>query len=72
MSGDYKDTNPLANVTIAGWPGMLKGLSLSQDGAECYTAAVGVAFDGDALYLTGLANATEGGAWNGDLKMVLS
>ena len=60
----YKDTNPLANVTILGVLGGVSKISLNG------LAVPGSSFhyneSSKALTVTGLSNATRAGAWSKD------
>lgn len=60
----YKDTNPLANVTVLGVQGAVTNVSLNR------MAIPGSSFiyneSSKALTVTGLKNATSAGAWSKD------
>ena len=60
----YKDTNPLANVTVLGVQSAVTSVTLNG------LAVAGSSFKYDesskALTVTGLKNATSAGAWSND------
>ena len=68
VSGNYNDNIPLANVTIAGYSGQVK--SVSVNGATASKAQVRSGSD-NVLYITGLQDATSKGAYNSDLTIQL-
>lgn len=68
IKGHFNDNLPLANVTIAGATKAPKSVSVSIGGKMRDSSCVESTFDSGVLYLNGLANATQGGVWNGQGK----
>jgi len=66
VSGTWTDTNPLANVTVLGLSSQPANLTLNGN-----PVSSGVDFNSTsgALKVTGLNNATSGGAWSSDWVM---
>ena len=60
----YKDTNPLANVTVLGVQGAVKAVSLN--GMAVPSSSFIYNGPSKALTVTGLKNATSAGAWSKD------
>jgi alpha-glucosidase len=62
-TGTYTDTNPLANVTVLGVSAAPKSVSLNGE-----SLSNGIAFNktSGTLTISGLSNATSGGAWKSD------
>jgi len=66
ITGQYNDNLPLANVTIAGATKAPKSVSVTIAGQKQNSGSVMSRLDSGVLYLTGFANATQGGVWRGD------
>jgi alpha-glucosidase len=64
-TGTYPDTNPLANVTILGVPAAPKSVTLNGKSLSpiIFNETTG------SLSVTGLQNATSGGAWQSDWNL---
>ena len=62
--GLYKDTNPLANVTVLGVQDAVTTVSLN--GMAISGSSVNYDGSSKALTVTGLNNATSAGAWSED------
>ena len=60
----YKDTNPLANVTVLGVYDAVTSVSLN--GIAVRGSSVNYNESSKALTVTGLNNATSAGAWSKD------
>lgn len=60
----YKDTNPLANVTVLGVQDAVTNVSLN--GMAVPSSSINYNITSKALKVTGLNNATSGGAWSKD------
>lgn len=60
----YKDTNPLANVTVLGVQDAVTGVSLN--GITVPGSSVSYNESSKALTVTGLNNVTSAGAWSRD------
>ena len=60
----YKDTNPLANVTVLGVQNAVSNVSLN--GMAVLGSSVDYNASSKALIVTGLNNATNAGAWSED------
>ena len=60
----YKDTNPLANVTVLGVQDAVTNISLN--GMAVPGSSVKYNESSKALTVTGLNNATSAGAWSED------
>ena len=60
----YKDTNPLANVTVLGVQSAVTNVSLN--GAAVPDGSFNYNESSKALTVTGLRNATSKGAWSQD------
>ncbi len=60
----YKDTNTLANVTVLGVQGAVANVSLN--GMAVPGSSFNYNVSSKALTVTGLKNATSGGAWSKD------
>lgn len=71
VSGGYKETNSLANITIAGVSTVPKAVCVSSGNRVQNSRAVKTSTDGNALYITGLESVTRDGAWNDDLIVSL-
>jgi len=72
VSGDYQDGIPLANITIAGMKWKPQRVSVESGGESCNTQRARLSCDdGDVLRITGLEQATHGGAWKGNLIVKL-
>ncbi|KAF2168529.1 glycoside hydrolase family 31 protein [Zasmidium cellare ATCC 36951] len=72
INGTYKSSPPLANVTLAGVPGHLTGLSLTISGQPCEVGEVAVDPGDGVLRISGLEEFTPEGAWEGEMVMKLS
>lgn len=70
MNGTYMDGNPLANVTITGINCHPKSISINCGGQKS-SAGVQWHLQGGAVYITGLEEATKGGAWSNELTISL-
>ena len=66
MSGSYKDTHPLANVTVMGVASKPKSVSLNGKAISS-----GVSYDSSSkvLSLKGLQSLTGSGAWAAEWKL---
>jgi len=62
-SGTWKDTNPLANVTVLGLSSQPSNVTLND---SPLTSGVDFNSTSGVLKITGLNNATSGGAWSSD------
>ncbi|TKA74673.1 hypothetical protein B0A55_04709 [Friedmanniomyces simplex] len=72
VSGDYHDGIPLANITIAGISSRPHQVSVNSGGKSCNTERAKLSYsNGGVLSITGLEQATYGGAWRGDLTVKL-
>ena len=60
----YKDTNPLANITVLGVQDTVTNVSLN--GVDVPGRSVNYNMSSKALTVTGLNNATSAGAWSKD------
>ena len=60
----YKDTNPLANITVLGVQDTVTNVSLN--GVDVPGSSVNYNMSSKALTVTGLNNATSAGAWSKD------
>ena len=60
----YKDANPLANVTVLGVQQSVSNVSFN--GMAVCSSCVNYNATSKALIITGLNNATSGGAWCSD------
>ena len=67
MTGDYVDSNPLANITIAGVPESVKLTPLSIAGTDCSQSDIKVTRENTTVYVTGLESVTGQGAWAGGM-----
>lgn len=71
VEGSYEDSNPLANLTIAGWTQAApKSITITQGGKKVATSGVKMNADGKALYITGLESAVKK-AFSGELEIEL-
>ncbi|KAK1052881.1 hypothetical protein LTR74_016382 [Friedmanniomyces endolithicus] len=72
VSGDYQDGIPLANITFAGINWRPQQASVDSGGESCNTQRAKLSCDdGDVLRITGLEQATHGGAWRSNLMVKL-
>ncbi|KAK0267193.1 hypothetical protein LTR35_016467 [Friedmanniomyces endolithicus] len=72
VSGDYQDGISLANITIAGIKWNPQRVSVDSGGESCNTQRARLSSDdGDVLRITGLEQATHGGAWRSNLTVKL-
>ncbi|KAK1061872.1 hypothetical protein LTR33_012615 [Friedmanniomyces endolithicus] len=72
VSGDYQDGISLANITIAGIKWKPQRVSLDSGGESCNIQQATLSCeDGDVLRITGLEQATHGGAWRSCLTVKL-
>jgi hypothetical protein len=69
VTGSYPDTNPLANITIAGLTSQPSGLTLSVGGNQVSTNGISQSYSNSTLMLTGLSSVTKSGAWSGNMKL---
>lgn len=69
VTGNYKDTNPLANITIAGYT---SNASIDTSGSSCDTSQANFAVHNGTLYITNLQSATPNGAWSQDTSIVIA
>jgi hypothetical protein len=69
VTGSYSDTNPLANITIAGLTAQPSGLSMSIGGIQLSTDGISQSYTNGTLMLTGLSSMTESGAWSENLQV---
>ncbi|QIW98151.1 hypothetical protein AMS68_003669 [Peltaster fructicola] len=67
--GNYKDTNPLANVTIAGVSAAPKSIAVSCGGQASNSPKF--QYTNGTLFITELQESTQGGAWSRDLVIKL-
>lgn len=72
MSGSYKATPPLANVTIAGVSGLPKNVDLTVAGEPCETRTLELEFGAGVLYVKGIEDFTRAGAWEAEITMKLT
>lgn len=67
VAGDYSDTNPLANITIAGWGGTaVPSLQVSIGGSEVDCSGVTISLNANTLYIQNLQDVFGHGAWAQD------
>lgn len=72
IEGQYQDQNPLANVTIAGFGANApSSLQVSRGGQQVDCSSAQYKVENDALYITGLESATQGGVWSSELQLKL-
>lgn len=71
VSGSYQDSNPLANVTIAGLQAQPKSISVTSGGRPYQSGHVHFQYSDSTLFITGLQGATAGGVWSADLSIQL-
>ncbi len=72
VSGDYQDGIPLANITITGIDWRPQRVSVDLEGESCNTERARLSCeDGDVVRITGLEQATHGGAWRSNLTVKL-
>jgi hypothetical protein len=71
VTGNYPDTNPLANITITGLTAQPSGLSWSLGGTQLPTNGISQSYSNGTLKLTGLSSATGSGAWSENLQVSL-
>ena len=71
MTGTYKATPPLANVTIAGVAGLPKDVEVAVAGEPCETRTLELEFGAGVLYIKGIEKFTEGGAWESKIGLKL-
>jgi len=68
VSGNYLDTNPLANITIAGYK---SDTTIETNGSSCDTSQANFAIHNGTLYITQLESATPAGAWSQNIGLVV-
>ena len=64
VAGNFTDTNPLANITLAGMRTAPSGIQIN--GPNALDQGAQMAFDKGVLRVTGLLNLTSKGAWYGE------
>jgi len=69
VSGGYVDTNPLGNITIAGFR---SDTSIDSNSSSCDTSQANFAIHNGTLYITQLESATPSGAWSQDLSLIVA
>lgn len=71
VTGNYQDTNPLANVTIPGLSAAPRCVAVYTGGKQVYNGDVKYQYTNGTLFITGLQGATQGGAWSSNLEIRL-
>lgn len=72
VRGNFRDTNPLANVTIAGFAGRVTGIMITVNGKTANTKGVSVQQRGGTIMVTNLSSVTKDGAFASDLSITLN
>jgi len=69
VTGTYHSAPPLANVTIAGAKTLPSGISMGINGRSCETGTIELTYNTGVLFLTGLEELTQAGAWESNLSL---